>query len=144
VRKAKIVSLAILIAVTVLLILPDIVGEFRWSIIALAVLYGLGFVTLVGYLWLLPAQEKTKSKKKVGDLGEFKTVTSIVCHGCDFSEEREFKAGDYVNKQLGECPRCGQELYVKSIYAIEEKRSRSSRQTHQWSSSRQPPEAGGC
>jgi len=74
-------------------------------------------------LWLLPAQEKTKSKKKVSDIGEIKTVTSIACHNCDFSEEGEFKAGDYINKQVGKCRRCGQELYVKSIYAVEEKRS---------------------
>jgi hypothetical protein len=120
-RKAKIVSLATLIVITFLLILPYTIEEFQWSIMELFALYGLGFIVLIGYLLILPAQEEKRSKKKVRDIGEIKTVTSVACHGCDFSQEREFHAGDYVNKQVGNCHECGRELYVRSIYTVEEK-----------------------
>ena len=121
-RKAKIGSLLALSAITFLLILPYVVEGFTWSILGLAILYGLGFSVLLAYFLLLPTRQGGQSKKKVKDIGEIKTVTSIACLNCDFAEEREFKAGDYINKQLGKCRKCGGELYIKKIYAVEQKR----------------------
>jgi hypothetical protein len=121
-RKARIASLAALLVIAFLLILPYIVEGFTWSILQLLVIYGLGFAMLLAYLLLLPRREGIPSKKKVGDIGEIKTVTAIGCLGCDFSEEREFKTGDYINKQVGKCQKCGGDLYIKKIYAVELKR----------------------
>ena len=46
------------------------------------------------------------------------TSTLIKCNNenCNFKEEREFKAGDYIFKSLGKCPKCDGNLYIAAIY----------------------------
>ncbi len=46
-------------------------------------------------------------------------VTQLKCNSCDYSERREFKEGDYVGKEAGECPKCGGKLLVDAIYLEE-------------------------
>ncbi len=46
-------------------------------------------------------------------------VTQLKCNNCDYSERREFKEGDYVGKEVGECPKCGGKLLVNAIYLEE-------------------------
>jgi len=47
------------------------------------------------------------------------SVTVIKCSNsdCNFREEREFKRGDYVFKEVGNCPKCNNPLLIESIYA---------------------------
>ncbi|MHA1754491.1 MAG: hypothetical protein ACTSYR_03125, partial [Candidatus Odinarchaeia archaeon] len=47
------------------------------------------------------------------------TVTVIKCYKCEYTEIRDFKRGDYIFKDLGECKDCGGQLYIKTIYTIE-------------------------
>jgi hypothetical protein len=124
-RKAALVTFTAITVITFLLVLPYVWGGFEWSTTELAILYGVGFVILIGYLWLIPAQQgKGQKKKKASDIGQSNTVTSIACYGSDFLEEREFKAGDYINKQVGKCLKCGRELYIKSIYDVKKNERR--------------------
>ncbi len=46
-------------------------------------------------------------------------VTQLKCSNCDYRERREFKEGDYVGKEVGECPKCGGKLLVEAIYLEE-------------------------
>jgi hypothetical protein len=63
--------------------------------------------------------------EKEGDGGGIKMLASIACYGggCRHAYERLFQKGDYVRKIVGRCPACGGGLYVKSIYAVEDRRS---------------------
>lgn len=47
------------------------------------------------------------------------SVTLIKCsnYNCNFKEEREFKRGDYIFKEVGTCPKCNNTLLIESIYA---------------------------
>ncbi|MEM0232428.1 MAG: hypothetical protein QXD66_02950 [Candidatus Nezhaarchaeales archaeon] len=54
-----------------------------------------------------------------------KTVTVLQCERCDYKEEREFQAGDYVFKKVGECVKCKGPLYISMIYGLPEKTASS-------------------
>ncbi|MHA1731175.1 MAG: hypothetical protein ACTSU5_04495 [Promethearchaeota archaeon] len=46
-------------------------------------------------------------------------VTVVACYQCDWTEERDFKVGDFVFKNLDErsCPGCdSQKLYIREIF----------------------------
>lgn len=121
-RKLKILGVVLLVAVFIMLILPYLTGGFEWSISDLITLYGLAAVGVLVFLTSNPTPQQNRSMRKVSELGDLKTITSIACYGCEYTEQREFERGDYVGKALGECPKCNGQRYVKSIYAIEEKK----------------------
>jgi predicted nucleic-acid-binding Zn-ribbon protein len=121
-RKLKILGVVLLVAVFIMLILPYLMGGFEWSISDLITLYGLAAVGVLVFLTSNPTPQQNRSMRKVSELGDLKTITSIACYGCEYTEQREFERGDYVGKALGECPKCNGQRYVKSIYAIEEKK----------------------
>lgn len=76
-------------------------------------LYGL---LILGAIWLFNFWIRGRSKKI-----EWHTVSQLKCEqeGCEYSEIRDFKEGDYVYKKLGNCPLCGGQdtLYIDLIYA---------------------------
>lgn len=121
-RKLKIFAFVLLVAVFIILILPYLMGGFEWSISDLITLYGLAAVGVLVFLTSNPKPQQNKSMRKISEPGDLKTITSIACYSCEHTEQREFERGDYVGKALGECPKCKGQQYVKSIYAIEEKR----------------------
>ncbi len=45
----------------------------------------------------------------------------IACDACNVESEGPFEKGDYVFREVGECPRCGGQLYVKALYGVDEK-----------------------
>jgi predicted nucleic-acid-binding Zn-ribbon protein len=47
------------------------------------------------------------------------TYTILSCVNKDHEEKRDFVPGDYVGKivQNKTCPKCGSELYIKTIYS---------------------------
>ena len=121
-RKTRIFAFVLFGVVAVLLILPYLPAEIQWSEPDWATLYGLGAVAIVILAVSGPTQQQGKPQNKEGKTGESKTVTSIACYNCKFSEEREFERGDYIGKTLGKCPKCKGQRYIKSIYEIQEKR----------------------
>jgi len=52
----------------------------------------------------------------------FEVKTEITCPSCGLREVRSFQKGDYVFKEVGECPRCGKGRYISSIFREEEAR----------------------
>jgi hypothetical protein len=121
-RKTRILAFVLFAVVSVLLILPYLVGISQWETADLITLYGLGAVALILLVGSGPNQQRGKSMNKGTELGEVKTITSIACYSCKFVEEREFEKGDFIGKSLDKCPKCKGQRYIKSIYAIEEKR----------------------
>lgn len=48
---------------------------------------------------------------------ELKKVRTVVeCIKCQMKMLRDFTAGDYVNKEVGECQQCGAKMVISSIY----------------------------
>jgi DNA-directed RNA polymerase subunit RPC12/RpoP len=50
-----------------------------------------------------------------------KVRTVVVCLKCQMKMLRDFTAGDYVNKEVGECQQCGGRMIISSIYQEDEK-----------------------
>ena len=78
------------------------------TIVILAVLAFI--ITYMAVSAMKSRQEPTK--KKV-------IITQLRCENCNHTERREFKEGDYVGKEIGECPKCGGKLLVDAIYLEE-------------------------
>ncbi|WXG45170.1 MAG: hypothetical protein WED05_00310 [Candidatus Atabeyarchaeum deiterrae] len=117
-------SLVLLLLVSALLILPYMIPGFEWTLEELLVLYGFGFACIILYFATSSSPKKGEKRPAQGKDVQFKTVTSVACYKCDFKEEREFSRGDYVGKTVGKCPKCNGESYIKTIYAIEEKKGK--------------------
>ncbi|MGC8961528.1 MAG: hypothetical protein ACP5K1_03670 [Candidatus Bathyarchaeia archaeon] len=48
--------------------------------------------------------------------GEGKTSTVVECLTCKIKTIRDFQKGDYVNKRLEKCPKCGEDKIITAIY----------------------------
>jgi len=48
---------------------------------------------------------------------KYETVSILKCSKCDYTEIRDFKRGDYVFKEMGDCRECYGKLYIKAIYS---------------------------
>jgi hypothetical protein len=76
-------------------------------------LYGL---LILGVIWVFNFWLRGRTQKI-----EWHTVSQLKCEqkGCEYSEIRDFKEGDYIYKKLGKCPLCGAQdtLYIDLIYA---------------------------
>jgi hypothetical protein len=124
-KRVRIVSLAELVLAVLLLLFPSVLQGFPFPDVETLLLYFLGFVSFIMLIFPPPPPQQNKSElsdKKEGGRSEIEMVSSIACHGgCPFVQERLLKRGDYIMKSVGSCPRCSGELYVKTIYAVEEK-----------------------
>ncbi|RLE65021.1 MAG: hypothetical protein DRN53_00370 [Thermoprotei archaeon] len=50
-----------------------------------------------------------------------KVMSLIRCYECNYRELREPKSGDYIYKNVGECPKCGSNrYYIERIYLEKE------------------------
>lgn len=124
-KKSRALAIIVVLIVGVLLLLPYLVEGLVWTTLITSVLYAVGMFALVLLLLTSPAQQSTKGKTKGEESGEIKTITSLACHSCEFSEEREFQKGDFIGKLLGKCPKCKNEkLYIGAIYALDEKKGK--------------------
>jgi hypothetical protein len=122
-KKSRALALSVVLIISVLLLLPYLVGGFEWTMLESSALFAVGMIGLLVLFLTNPAQQKTSGKAKDGDVGEVKTVTSLACHRCEFSDQRDFQRGDFVGKALGECPKCkNSELYIRAIYTADEKK----------------------
>lgn len=43
-------------------------------------------------------------------------VTVVECVLCDYKDKRDYVKGDYVMKEIGECPVCGGKILITEIY----------------------------
>ncbi|MEZ0394657.1 MAG: hypothetical protein ABWK00_06425 [Desulfurococcaceae archaeon] len=75
------------------------------------------WISLVLFLVLLLALflEFNKRPRRV----DFVTRELLRCSRCGFELERDYEAGDLIGSRRGTCPRCGGELVVRGIYAID-------------------------
>ncbi len=48
-----------------------------------------------------------------------RTVTVLRCGSCGHEWSRDFREGDFVGREEGECPKCGGRLVVNAIYVEE-------------------------
>ena len=64
-----------------------------------------------------PSTKKAKSDKAVV-VDDIKVFTEIKCRNCKDVEIRDFKRGDYVFKVMPKCPKCANERYISSIFAL--------------------------
>lgn len=53
-------------------------------------------------------------------LSPYKVVTAAECGKCGFKSLRKFERGDYVFKQVENCPKCSNPMAITSIYSEEE------------------------
>jgi hypothetical protein len=124
-RRSRALALSIVLIVSVLLLLPYFIEGFVLTTLELSVLFAVGMFALVVLLLTNPAQRSTSGKTKGGESEEVKTLTSLACHHCEFTDQREFQKGDFVGKSLGKCPKCkDDELYVRAIYTADEKKDK--------------------
>ena len=121
-RKTRVLAFLLFSIAAVLLILPYLIAEIQWTTPDQATLYGLATVAIVILAVSGPTQQQDKLPNKESKPGETRTVTTIACYNCKFSEEREFERGDFIGKSLGKCSKCKGQKYIKSIYEIQEKR----------------------
>ena len=49
---------------------------------------------------------------------EHQTLSIIKCRACDFTEIRDFKRGDYIFKEVGDCKECQGKAFIKTIYTV--------------------------
>jgi len=78
----------------------------------LSLIFLFALVTMSLSLLAMASQRKPPTQKVPS------VVTVINCLNCDYREEREFRAGDFVFKKLGSCAKCGGELFISAIYSI--------------------------
>jgi hypothetical protein len=124
-KKSRAFAIIVVLVIGVLLLLPYLVEGLVWTTLGTSALYAVGMFALVLLLLTGSAQQSTKGKAKGEESGEIKTITSLACHSCEFSEDREFQRGDFVGKALGKCPKCKKEkLYIRAIYALDEKKGK--------------------
>jgi len=47
-----------------------------------------------------------------------KVYTTVECPNCQFKSTREFQEGDYVFKEVENCPKCSGKMFISFIYRI--------------------------
>ncbi len=46
----------------------------------------------------------------------YQIATTLLCQKCGFKNIREFQRGDYIFRELDECPKCNEQMMIASIY----------------------------
>ncbi len=88
----------------------DGISIFSPQVQGLITLVMLALTLTLFYYIMLKTQPKKVEEKTV-------TKTLIRCNTCDYSEEREFKRGDFVGKEVGSCPKDNGTLIIRLIYS---------------------------
>lgn len=53
---------------------------------------------------------------------EYTTRELLTCVKCDYRVEKDYETGDFIGLLKGSCPKCGGNLKVRGIYAVEKKK----------------------
>ena len=122
-KKSRVFAIVVVLVISGLLLLPNLVAGLEWTTLEESVLFAVGMLALVALFLINPAQQNPKAKGIRQEAVDVETLTSFACHQCDFTDQREFKRGDFVGKSVGKCPKCKNDaLYIRAIYTAEEKK----------------------
>lgn len=80
--------------------------EFYFGLLAGIVGIGLALSSLV----------RLRNRLVLISKGEGRTSTVVECPKCRIKTIRDFQKGDYVNKRLEKCPKCGEDKIITAIY----------------------------
>jgi len=54
----------------------------------------------------------------------YQIATTMLCQKCGFKNIREFERGDYIFKEVEECPKCKEKMTIASIYRETEEKEK--------------------
>lgn len=80
------------------------------------ILYALALIAFISLLVLL-----RRSYRGIPPIEATEVRRLVACDACGVESEGPFEKGDYVFRQVGQCPRCSGQLYIKALYGIDEK-----------------------
>jgi hypothetical protein len=85
------------------------------------VLVGVSGIALSAYMLATMRRKPPKMGFEVQ-----KVSATTQCTKCDFKSSRDFERGDYVLKEVGQCPKCNSPMTISSIYreATEEEKEK--------------------
>nr|MDO8099646.1 hypothetical protein [Candidatus Njordarchaeota archaeon] len=123
----RIVALVGLALAGLLLLCPHVMEGSWLSDVKPLLIWVMTFSSLIMLVFPPPQPQRKRSElseRKRDEGGEIEMLVSVACYrgSCGHGYRRLFQRGDYVRKMVSRCPACGGELYVKAIYAVEEKR----------------------
>lgn len=78
----------------------------------------LWLVYLILIILIVLSTLRAQPKGEMLEVEKYYTITVIKCESCDHKEERKFKRGDYIFKQVGKCKKCLGNLYIDDIYVV--------------------------
>ncbi|MGC8983087.1 MAG: hypothetical protein ACP5KA_04975 [Desulfurococcaceae archaeon] len=58
---------------------------------------------------------RTRRKRKP----EYAIREVLACMQCNYKLERDYEAGDFIGLLKGKCPKCGGQMKIRGIYAVE-------------------------
>lgn len=73
------------------------------------------FIILIFVLVYMALESRVRKQRKQ----EFITLEFLTCIKCGYNVEKNFEPGDFIGLIKGKCPKCGGDLKVKGIYAVE-------------------------
>jgi len=99
-----------------------------------AIYYGLhlggsngSLLLLIGFSGLaLSTYMLLQTRRKIPSIvfKPYQIATTIICQKCGFKNIREFQRGDYIFKELEECPKCKEKMMISSIYREAEEKEK--------------------
>jgi hypothetical protein len=105
------------LAVLVTLIAVFLVWGFFLGFPFNLVSWGAGLAFLIIFVILI--YRGTRSPTKL----EFAEVRRLIaCDQCGVETEGPLEPGDHIFREIGPCPRCEGQLYIKAIYSIDKKK----------------------
>ena len=78
-------------------------------------LLGTACFSVIGYLFFRP-----KTSRKAPEIPKVPIVTVLECSSCNLKRIRDFKSGDYVNKDDEPCTRCDGNMRIVGIHRRKE------------------------
>ena len=54
----------------------------------------------------------------------YQIATTMLCQRCGFKNIRDFQRGDYIFKEVEECPKCQEKMMIASIYREAEEKEK--------------------
>jgi len=75
---------------------------------------------VAGFFFAFYSIQEARKRMKLLQKKKGRIMTVIKCNKCNHVYEREFKEGDYVYKNAGDCPKCGGDSFIFLVYAFRE------------------------
>jgi cytochrome c oxidase subunit IV len=79
-----------------------------------------GYFLVIGFIGLLLSSYMLlQTRRKVARIASLEApqiMTTITCLKCNVKNVREFQRGDFVFKEVGQCPQCNEKMIISAIY----------------------------